>query len=167
MPTRRALSSVSFDMPNELDDGEFRLVACNRDGGLSEPLIEIPESIAAACSATAHLYDQLGYQPPWIGYVATVDGVAVGGGAFVGPPVGNKVEIAYFTLPDRMGEGFATRTAGHLVHIARSHLPTLEIFAKTLPEANASTRILERLGFEQIGTTPDDEVGTAWAWLLR
>lgn len=153
-------------MPNR-DDDEFRLIACNLDGTLAEPLSEIPEQIAEACAATSHLYGALGYAPPWTGYVAAAGDIAVGGGAFVGAPADNRVEIAYFTIPEREGEGFASKTARALVEIARTASPQIEIFAKTLPQRNASTRILERLGFDQIGTTEDHEIGTAWAWLLK
>lgn len=83
------------------------------------------------------------------------------------PPRDGRVEIAYYTLPGREGRGFAGRTASALVEIARRADPTVEVFAKTEPRANASTAILNRLGFEMIGETEDHEIGVAWAWLLR
>ena len=89
----------------------------------------------------------------------------VGGGAFVGPPVEDRVEIAYFTLPEHEGHGFATLTAQGLITIAQGAHPKIEIFAKTAPEANASAAILTKLGFTMIGTTSDHEIGEAWAWL--
>ena len=149
-----------------IDDDEFRLVACRRDGTPSEPICHLPRAIAEAATATSRLYDRLGYRLPWVGYIATLDGHAVGGGAFVGPPVGNRVEIAYFTLPERQRKGIAGQTAQSLLSIARDHSPQIEIFAKTVPEHNASVRVLERLGFKRIGTVTDHEVGEAWAWLL-
>jgi len=63
--------------------------------------------------------------------------------------------------------GVATRTAKTLVEIARRHAPGIELYAKTMPEENASTRILAKLGFQMIGTDTDHEIGEAWAWLLR
>jgi ribosomal-protein-alanine N-acetyltransferase len=148
------------------NSGAFRVVACDPDGNPVEPL-SLPPAILELCMATAGLLRDLGHVPPWTGYVAVADHAVVGVGAFVGPPTAGRVEIAYLTLPAYEGKGFASKTARHLVEIARSSPTTVEIFAKTMPEANASTRILERLGFEKIGVETDHEIGDAWAWLLR
>jgi RimJ/RimL family protein N-acetyltransferase len=140
---------------------------CNADGRPDEPIDALPAPIADACVASSDLYKRIGYVPPWVSYVALNSVYAVGGGAFVGPPAGNRVEIAYFTLPEHSARGFGTLTARRLVAIARETLPTVEIFAKTLPEANASTAILSKLGFRMVGSTTDDDVGEAWAWLFE
>lgn len=150
---------------NELAEA-FRLVACDRNGIPSEDLGELPPAIRENCEATAALYRKTGFMPPWIGYLALFNGVIVGGGAFVGPPKQNRVEIAYFTLPEYEGKGMASRTASKLVWLARKANPSIELFAKTLPELNASTTILSRLGFRQIGRVTDDDIGEAWGWLL-
>jgi [ribosomal protein S5]-alanine N-acetyltransferase len=149
-----------------MDYRDLKLAACARDGSIPIPC-ERGGDIDDACRATAQLYEQIGFEPPWIGYVAIASGVAVGGGAFVGPPSENRVEIAYFTSPQHEGRGVATQTAGHLVEIARSTAPGIELYAKTMPETNASTRILTKLGFEQVGIVTDHEIGDAWAWLLK
>lgn len=149
-----------------MSDDMFELVACERDGTIASSCKRTSE-IDQACAATAAMYDRLGFDPPWIGYIAIASGTAVGGGAFVGSPANNRVEIAYFTLSDRRHTGVATRTARRLVEIARHHAPGIELYAKTMPEENASTRILTRLGFRMIGTDIDHEIGEAWAWLLR
>ena len=144
----------------------FRLVACDRTGFPSENLGELPQTIRENCEATAALYRKTGFTPPWIGYLALFNGTVVGGGAFVEPPKQNRVEIAYFTLAEYEGNGIASRTASTLVGLARKASPSIELFAKTLPELNASTTILRRLGFGQIGSVTDDDIGEAWAWLL-
>ena len=36
-----------------------------------------------------------------------------------------------------------------------------------LPKENASTAILRRNGFQLAGETSDEEIGLAWAWVLR
>ena len=97
------------------------------------------------CEATAALYGRIGYVEPWVGYVAVDDGRCVGGGAFVGPPKDNCVEIAYFTLKHMEGQGYATLTAAGLVDIARRSHPQIQLKAYTLQEENPSTRILRRL----------------------
>jgi len=144
----------------------FRLVACDRDGAPSENLGELPRPILENCEATAALYRKLGFVAPWIGYLSVLDGTIVGGGAFVGPPKQNRVEIAYFTLSEYQRKGIASRTANLLVRLAKEANPSIELFAKTLPELNASTTILARLGFRQIGSVADDDIGEAWGWLL-
>ena len=147
-------------------DTSFRLVSCDANGTPEQPVGELPGPIADACRACSDLYRRIGYVPPWISYIALTSSAVVGGGAFVGPPIENRVEIAYFTLPEHAGKGFAALTAQGLVALARESQPDVEIFAKTAPAANASTVILEKLGFKLVGTTTDDEIGEAWAWLL-
>jgi RimJ/RimL family protein N-acetyltransferase len=90
--------------------------------------------------------------------------VPVGGGAFVGPPRDGVVEIAYYTLAAHQGRGHATATAAALCAIARAAQPGIVLEAFTLPERNASTAILARLGFRQVGTAQDPDAGTVWAW---
>lgn len=142
----------------------FSLVRCTADGKPVEPIAVLPAEIAANCASTADLYRRVGFVEPWVGYVAIDSGVAVGGGAFVGPPRENRVEIAYYTLKEFEGRGFATRTAAELVAIARRNLPGIVVTAFTLPEQNASTWILRRLGFELFGSARDPDAGDVWEW---
>lgn len=142
----------------------FSLIRCAADGNPVEPVAALPAEIASNCAATAELYRRVGYLEPWVGYVAVGAGSAVGGGAFVGPPRENRVEIAYYTLKEFEGRGFATQTAAGLVGIARRSLPGIVIAAFTLPEQNASTRILQHLGFEHIGHARDPDAGDVWEW---
>jgi len=142
----------------------IRLVACDERGCPVEPLNSIPSVVAEHCAATAELYRRIGFVPPWIGYVSVFNHEVVGGGAFVGAPVSGEVEIVYYTLPPFERRGFAKQTAGALVKIARDSQPDIVIIAKTLPMTNASTQILERLGFMRRGTAFDADVGEAWLW---
>ena len=96
--------------------------------------------------------------------MAVVDGCGVGGGAFVGPPQDGYVEIAYYTLKDQEGRGYASRTAASLVDIARRHDPQVKLRAFTLMEQNASTRILGKLGFRIFGTAQDADEGEVLEW---
>lgn len=45
--------------------------------------------------------------------------------------------------------------------------PQLLITAKTAPVHNASTKILQKNGFEFSGKVQDDEIGDAWLWVLK
>lgn len=91
-------------------------------------------------------------------------GRGVGGGAFIGAPGDGMVEIAHFTREEFQMRGYATRTARRLVAIARQAAPTIGLKAFTLPEANPSTRILERLGFILAGHAHDEDAGEVWEW---
>ena len=144
----------------------FELVACDIEGQPEKPLDGQTEQLRQACQGTAELYREVGYVPPWIGYVAVCDGRAVGGGAFVGAPAEGRVEIAYYTLDGLGGQGHASATARALVELAQRQDPELVVFAKTLPAANPSTRILRKLGFTQNGVVQDEDVGDAWLWEL-
>lgn len=145
----------------------FRIVPCDENGDPVEPLGAMSAALREACLASAELYRKIGFRPPWVSYVALSDGAPVGGGAFVGAPVDGRVEIAYFTLEGHEGRGHATNTAVHLCRIAREAMPGLTIVANTLPEDNASTAILRKLGFARSGTTRDADVGEAWQWRIE
>lgn len=147
-------------------DTDFDLVACDASGRPSRPIDGQTEQLIEACKGTAGLYREIGFYPPWIGYVAARNNRAVGGGAFVGAPAEGRVEIAYYTLDGLEGQGHALSTARALVELAHREDPQVVIIAKTLPEENASTRILHGLGFTRAGIVQDDEVGEAWLWEL-
>ena len=142
----------------------FALIQCDQDGVPVQAVREMPDALAANCRATADLYRRAGFIIPWVGYVASVDGRGVGGGAFVGPPTDGLVEIAYFTLQHEQDKGYATQTAAELVKIARAHRPEVGLKAFTLKETNPSTRFLERLGFVIVGVSIDVDAGEVWEW---
>lgn len=112
------------------------------------------------------MYDRTGAAEPWIGYFGsrTDTDEIVGSCSFVGPPRDGFVEIAYFTFPHAEGRGFARSMAAGLISIARSQAPFPKVFAHTLPEQNASTSVLVRLGFRHVGDAIDDEAGPIWRW---
>lgn len=138
------------------------------------PSISLPDLAPAAhtafteamCQGNQKFYKQVGFAPPWIAYVAVEESVAVGVCAFKGAPRNNSVEIAYGTHPGHEGKGVATRMAAELVRIARTTDPHVCIIAQTLPEHNASTRVLAKCGFAQVRDGVDDEVGRVWEWEL-
>jgi ribosomal-protein-alanine N-acetyltransferase len=142
----------------------FSLVRCGADGIPLSPISDVPEAIVETYAANADLFRRVGYVLPWVSYVAVDDGRAVGGGAFVGPPRDNRVEIAYFTLGELEGLRYATRTASELVAIARNAIPGITIAAFTLRESNASTKILQRLGLRVFGDARDPDAGDVWEW---
>jgi RimJ/RimL family protein N-acetyltransferase len=106
---------------------------------------------------------------PWTGYLAANgEHVVVGTCGFKAPPDGDgTVEIAYFTFPCHEGKGHATAMAAALVERARREPRVQLIRAHTLPERNASTRILEKTGFTLVGEVVDPEDGQYGAGSAR
>lgn len=142
----------------------FSLIQCDATGAPVTVVAAMSPAIIESCMASAQLYQRIGFQAPWVSYVAVSDGVAVGGGAFVGAPRDGVVEIAYFTLPEFERRGFAHATASQLCQIARAALPGVVLSAFTLPELNPSSRILAKLGFVCVGIAHDDDAGEVWEW---
>ncbi len=105
---------------------------------------------------------------PWIHGFALVhrdSGIVVGRCGFKGPPdADGVVEIAYGMNPEHEGKGYATEAAGALVSFAFRHGQVRVVRAHTLPEANASTRVLTKCGFQRIGEVIDPEDGLVWRW---
>ena len=92
-------------------------------------------------------------------------GLAIGSAGFKGPTdVAGIVEIAYGVVPDYAGQGYATEAAAGLVGYARETGQATLVRAHTLPERNASTRVLEKCGFKHVGEVVDPEDGPVWRW---
>ena len=85
----------------------------------------------------------------WGGYFVVDEGTrdVIGSCAFKAPPSEDgTVEIAYFTYPSFERRGYATRMATKLIELASGSAAVRRIIAHTLPETNASTRVLEKAG---------------------
>ena len=145
---------------------ELQLVAITQDGKLEKPLASVSDLTSQVVEATTQLYNAVGYEPPWIGYLALEDGSCVGSCGFKSPPKDNRVEIAYFTFPGHESRGVATQMASALIRIATHKTPGVIVFAQTLPEENASTSILKKLQFSFVGSVEHPEDGMVWEWQL-
>lgn len=124
---------------------------------------EIPPEFLAKLEAATEV-------DPWTFGFAVVqeeENLVIGVAGFKGPPREGMVEIAYGIAPDFQGQGYATEAAGLLVKFAREEAELQTILAHTLPEASASTRVLEKNGFAIMGPVEDPEDGTVWRWELR
>jgi RimJ/RimL family protein N-acetyltransferase len=150
-----------------MTEQRLRLIPIDRAGSPAASCPLLDEVAKGACAATATLYAKVGFVPPWLGHLALCDERIVGICGFTGPPASGEVEIAYFTFPDFEGRGIATAMARELVALARGADPGLAVTAKTRPQSNASTRILEKLGFVLRGTAEDPDEGQVWDWELR
>ena len=145
----------------------LRLVPIDRRGVPEDSGLDLGELGKDLCAATASLYEKVGFVPPWLGYLAVSSGRVVGGCGFTAPPGSGEVEIAYTTFPEFEGRGIATTMAHRLLTLARSSQPHITVIARTLPERNASTHILEKLGFSLRGTLLHAEDGEVWEWEIR
>jgi RimJ/RimL family protein N-acetyltransferase len=89
----------------------------------------------------------------------------VGCASYKGPPdADGMVEIAYAIAPSREGHGLATLAAAALVRHASTNAEVKIIRAHTLPEKNASGRVLEKCGFAFVGEAIEPEDGLVWRW---
>jgi len=115
----------------------------------------------------AHLRQGAGADPWTYGY-AVVDcdsELVVGTGGFKGPADSDgMVEIGYGIVADFQRRGFATEVAAALVSFASQVEEVRQLRAHTLPEANASNRVLKKCGFEFVGEVIDPEDGPVWRW---
>lgn len=88
----------------------------------------------------------------------------IGNGGYKGPPQDGIVEIGYEVALAYRQQGYATEIALALVENAFTHADVHTVIAHTLPEENASVRVLRRCGFTFAGEVMDPEDGLIWTW---
>lgn len=100
-------------------------------------------------------------------FVHKKDNKLIGMGGFKGT-VSEKgmVEIGYEISPDYQGQGLATEAAIGMIDHAFSHSNITMVEAQTLPEENASCKILRKCGLEKIGEKYDPDDGQTWHWRI-
>jgi ribosomal-protein-alanine N-acetyltransferase len=156
---------MSVDESQTESPASLFLVPIQRNGsvrGIAEPSPLARDVLGQ----TAALYLTVGFQEPWIGYLALLGGRVAGTCAFKSAPADGRVEIAYFTFPDFERRGVATSMVRELVAIARANDPALTVAAQTLPQLNVSTRVLANAGFRRSGSVQHAEDGEVWEWRL-
>ena len=122
-----------------------------------------PEAIPAILeSARRHDAD------PWGSHLIFADGILVGLGGFKGAPVDGAVELGYAVAPSWQRRGVATAATIQMVAMAEA-AGVRTVVAHTLAEPNASTTVLQRVGFVNVGTVVEHDEGrdvTVWRWEL-
>ncbi len=125
-------------------------------------------TVAAIAAAFAQMLARISPPLPWAGYLALEGSLrrVVGTCGFKGgPDATGAVELAYFTFPGEEGRGIASVMAKALVQLARDARPAVRVVrAHTLPERNASCRVLETTGFQHVGSVIDPDDGPVWRW---
>ena len=121
-----------------------------------------PESIPYALELARSVAD-----PRWGFHLFfDVDGVLVGNGGWKGEPVNGIAELGYAVAPGRRNRGLATAAVRILLERGRA-AGVRVVVAHTLAHASASTSVLTRCGFTQVGEDVDPEEGLVWRWELR
>ena len=105
---------------------------------------------------------------PWLhGFtlIHRASGVPIGSAGFKAPPDSDGcVEIAYGIDAAHQGRGYATEAAEALTRFAFETTEARRVRAHTLPEPNASTRVLTKCGFTRVGEIIDPDDGLVWRW---
>ncbi|MBW8770378.1 MAG: GNAT family N-acetyltransferase [Gemmatimonadetes bacterium] len=105
---------------------------------------------------------------PWVFGFAVIhreDQCVIGAASFKGPPDDRGVvEIAYGIVPAYQGQGYATEAASALVAFAVERVDVRMIRAHTMPDGNASMRVLVKSGFQLVGDVIDEEDGLVCRW---
>ncbi len=112
-------------------------------------------------------YRKIGFNLPWVGYFVIKENQFVGSCGFTGQPKEGKVEIAYWTFKEFEKQGIASFSCKQLIQISQQTDPTIIVTAKTAPEFNASTKILQNNEFTFTEVVQDEEIGDAWLWTLK
>jgi RimJ/RimL family protein N-acetyltransferase len=108
---------------------------------------------------------------PWVFGFAVIhreDQCVIGAASFKGPPdEEGVVEIAYGIVPAYQKMGYATEAAASLVEFALERVDVCSIRAHTMPDGNASMRVLVKCGFQLVGDVVDPEDGVVCRWERR
>ena len=142
----------------------MKLLPIEKEGTLNKEFTNNPECIEIF-SVFRDLYLKVGFEKPWIGYFATSDNnEIIGVAGFKGKPKNGKVEISYGIFKNYQQQGIGTVLCHQLVLLSLQKYKKVKITARTLPENNASTRILKKNGFEFSGPVWDEDDGNVWEW---
>jgi len=143
---------------------ELRVIQLQEDK--SDPLFASPEG-QTLLEMYRDYYPTIGFHLPWVGYAILRDQQVVGTCGFTGQPKDRKVELAYWTFNGFEGTGVASFACKALLEMAQKKDPHLTVTAKTAPEHNASTKILQKNGFVFTAIVQDEEIGDSWLWILE
>jgi len=148
----------------------LRLLSSDPDEFAAAHGIHLHEVAQSVAQASLEFLKSFPYErrPDHLGYLAVESATQqlIGICGFKGPPESGAVEIAYYTFPGHENRGIATAMAQFLIDRARESAQISTVTACTLPERNASTRILEKLGMTRAGEAEEDGQ-PVWCWELN
>ena len=126
----------------------------------------------AAREAMQPAYDYLESHPSAHGwwtylFIHKPDRTLIGLGGFKGAVnAEGMVEIGYAIAPSYRRRGLAREAAQGMIDFAFAYPEIKRVDAHTLPERNASTRVLEKVGMKYLGAVHDPDDGEIWHWSL-
>lgn len=82
------------------------------------------------------------------------------------PSAKGEVAIGYEIAPRYQNQGLATEASKALIDNAFLYPTVKAVVAQTLPQENASTAVLRKLGFTFVGENFDLNDGKIWEWRL-
>lgn len=153
----------SMQNPKERKNESMELIPIKETRAENPDFLENP-ILQESLGMCIEFYTKVGFHPPWICYYLFDHGYPIASGAFKGPPVSGRVEIAYGTFEEFRSKGIGGKLCRMLVDLALHADPSVTITARTLPEKNHSTRILERNNFRLLGIVNDPDDGDVWEW---
>ena len=154
-------------MAPTLQTERLDLIPATREEALAQVAAMSPADKEHLSAEWLELLHRCDSNDPWVPGFSMMhreSGVTVGSCGFKGPPADGMVEIAYGVNDEHQGKGFATEAAEALVRFAFGDDRVRIVSAHTLPEANASGRVLTKCGFRCIGEDIDPEDGLVWRW---
>lgn len=144
----------------------FTLVLQSREEVLAMVAAMVPEERAQVSPAWLERVKMAESDRHWqFSFEIRENGQRVGIICFKGPPITDAaVEIAYSIDEPHRNRGIATEATTALTEFAFRQPEVMCVRAHTLPEPNASTRVLTKSGFTCLGAIQDPEDGTVWRW---
>ena len=142
------------------------------DARLPEGLADRLEQDAlppAFVAARAIELAKAGHPTPWSTTFLIVnndDLRVIGGCGFKTAPMNGRVEIGYGVAPSAQGRGAASAAVQLLVRMAFD-AGAAEVLAEVAPTNHASTRVVQKVGFEQVGERVDHDNEYLIQWLKR
>lgn len=143
---------------------KLRLIEIGRDGSPERCPGNMPPAARDVVEGTVNLYQAVGYQPPWVGYLADRDGEVVGACAFLAPPSEGRVEVRCESFPEYRARGVGSEMLRQMVRMAREAQPGVVVFMQTEAQEDFATRKLRELGFARSEHIPADT--GHWQWRL-
>lgn len=160
-------------IPNPLESDRLRLLRLTLEqlmrlacGNLLDGFILEPgwlEDLADLKESAEHGHESDWWLPILIGLKER--NLVVGVFLFKGPPDGSgSVEIAYSIAPAWRCQGLAREALAAILELSRQVPEVRQICAHTLPEMNASSRVLAHCGFEKVRVIEEIDLGPVWRW---
>lgn len=144
------------------------------DAALNRALgVNVPRRWTENRDAFPHFFEMVKQDPSleaWGAHLIVFreENLLIGSGGFKGKPTPEgTVEIGYEIRTSHRGRGLATEAARGLVEFAFGYPDVSVVQAHTLAAENASTSVLQKLGFQRLREVDDPEDGLLWRWAVE